>query len=341
MGKFSADVGQKFDSTCEVCPKGAYCPDEASFEPTPCVAGKWSATTGLTSSSACSSCEAGKFSRHVGQTSDSTCTICPQGSHCPTEASSDPTPCAAGTFSTATGLASASDCTPCERGSHQLQTGETSCDQCPPGSYQNDPGEINCKQCGRGTSQSLSGKTSCPKCRPGTYQNANGQEECLPCVEGFVCTAEGTEDPVACSSEDGTAEYCPPGSSTAIRCALGHYCESSHEMLECVANGNFCPEGSTHPKSCPDGNVCSLAVSCANDSIRNLWYNEPQPSGGTGGSGADLSNLPSCQPKNLTATILDGGLMKLGWEKVDCADFDAAFTATSVNGFATRSYLYR
>jgi hypothetical protein len=103
---------------------------------------------------------------------------------------------------------------------------------------------------------------------------------------------------------------------------------------------DYCPEGSTAKKNCPTDEVCSLAVSCADGSTPNLWYNTPIANGGGGGVGADLSTLPDCMTSALTATIVDAGLMRLSWGDVNCTEFDKAFTATSVNGFATRSYVY-
>jgi hypothetical protein len=108
-----------------------------------------------------------------------------------------------------------------------------------------------------------------------------------------------------------------------------------------AADAKYCPEGSAESKSCPPSSVCSLAVQCADGSTPDLWYEVPIASSGSGGTGADLSNLPDCAVSALTATIEDAGLMELGWGNVDCTDFDDAFTATSVNDFATRSYTYR
>jgi hypothetical protein len=139
------------------------------------------------------------------------------------------------------------------------------------------------------------------------YQETTGTTQCVPCLAGSVCAEEGTADPVACATTDGSAEYCPVGSTLAELCPLGHFCSGAVSKVKCsAANAEYCPEGSAKGKSCPANSVCSLAVQCADGSAPDLWYNDPIASSESGGTGADLSNLPDLAVKASSKSALDG-----------------------------------
>ena len=63
--RYYCEIGSN-RTTEYICPAGSYCP-EGSPSPTPCPAGTYSNTEGMTNSSSCTLCDPGKYCNDTGK----------------------------------------------------------------------------------------------------------------------------------------------------------------------------------------------------------------------------------------------------------------------------------
>ncbi|XP_034024624.1 signal peptide, CUB and EGF-like domain-containing protein 3 [Thalassophryne amazonica] len=141
-GSFQSSSGQ---SACDTCPPGFYC-IEGSIFPSPCPTGSVGPSAGRTSLNDCSPCPAGSFCNSTGLTEPSGpcspghfCTlgsveaapvsqrygdVCTTGHFCP-QGSGSPQSCPAGSFLPEPGASSASHCKCCPAGKYCLSPGSS------------------------------------------------------------------------------------------------------------------------------------------------------------------------------------------------------------------------
>ena len=177
-GKYSASDSK----SCIDCPAGTFSTvNSVSSVCTDCARGKYSTSSGGSSSSTCIDCSRGKYSSTLGATSSSTCQNCP-----------------AGKYSSGYAAPSLSSCSACPAGKYQASSGRSYCSNCVGGKVQEDSGKTSCENCedywvgrdiGYGTitqpkrgsySQST---TKCYPCGPGTYASPD-ESRCFQCTGG-------------------------------------------------------------------------------------------------------------------------------------------------------------
>lgn len=136
------------------------------------VAGKYSAATGATTNSTCSSCEVGKYAGAPGATS---CRICATGK---TAAATDCDLCAAGKFEEP----GATSCSICQAGKFSSTDGASACTLCAAGKYSPATGAIDV--------------AVCLDCVAGKYSQTTGAADaaaCQDCVAGKYLASEGND----------------------------------------------------------------------------------------------------------------------------------------------------
>ncbi|CAF1061349.1 unnamed protein product [Adineta steineri] len=116
IGTYGSTSGQ---STCTVCPSGAYCALAAS-NPQYCASGTYQPVTDGTSNLACLACPAGTFAPNLGV---SNCNDCPSGTYCMAGSSSTQA-CPSATYSAIPHRTSSSACLACPNNSN---IGQTTC----------------------------------------------------------------------------------------------------------------------------------------------------------------------------------------------------------------------
>ena len=232
-----------------------------------CAAGTYSATSGATTSSTCSSCPP-RSSSLSGSNSLNDC-ICNSGSSGPD--GGECTQCVAGKHKTSTGnapcllcdvgeytLAGSDTCLPCSAPLGQFcPPGSTSStgSECPAGSYCTG-GTANQEAC-PDRSNSLARSTvltactcnagwsgpnggSCTSCTAGTYKSSTGSASCALCAGDTYSDIEGAATSSTCSS-------CPLQSSSP---------SGSHALSECTCNSGYHRKNATQCNACPKGSYC-------------------------------------------------------------------------------------
>ena len=266
------------DGLCEpygLCSEGYYCPSgQSSLRPQDyiCLPG-YRCPEGSARPIAC---EAGFYQDSFGQ---GNCKTCPEGYYCDGNALnittcefgvSKPLPCPQGRYCPlGTEYADQYLCPPGTYNSFMYLTNIFRCMPCPPGQY--------CDSEGLATASGY--------CDPGYYcmSNANSSQPTDGntgdvCPPGFYCP-QGTSLPISCfigtynplSGAVGEAfcldcpggEYCNQlgQDNTTGLCSAGYYCTSSALSStptdgitgDFCPKGHFCPEGTSHPIPCPDG----------------------------------------------------------------------------------------
>eukprot|EP01043_Picozoa_sp_COSAG02_P049800 COSAG02_NODE_5041_length_4701_cov_154.801391_1_plen_289_part_00 len=179
-------------SDCYRCLAGRYQPSSRWRYGgcTACRAGRYSSSTGATSSISCTFCGVGRYSSSTGATSASSCIAC-----------------GAGRYSSSTGASSSSSCIACEAGWYSSSsTGASSCtDQCTAGRYSSDSSS-SCIGCGVGRYSSSTGGTSvgsCIDCPEGTsIEEPTGPCTTCPyadrCFGGVCSVGSGGKGCAAC-----------------------------------------------------------------------------------------------------------------------------------------------
>jgi hypothetical protein len=247
QGEFQNSTGK---SSCNTCPSGSYCPTLGVSTPSPCTPGYYclaGSKSGIETP-----CPAGTFSNSSGLSQLSQCQPCTAGSACESNALTSPnTPCSEGYYCVgnsksrapvAAGLySSTSFAMQLLYTSYVGVVGSTSYnatsiainggDICPLGHY-----------CPRGSPAPIA-------CATGTFLNATGapsDANCTRCLPGFYCPSQGLVVPVH-------------------RCPAGYFCSGGNILgTETVAQPGFYADvGSDAQKACSQGtysNRTGLAV---------------------------------------------------------------------------------
>lgn len=262
-GRASKVAGATSADTCQLCSAGKFA-GWGSATCTACPAGYYS--TSMSDFKNCSPCNAGRYSATTGATSSSACIICPRGHWCGLGTSA-PQECAAGFSLNNEGATTITDCTQCAAGTYHPDSGSAECMKCGVGMYQDKRGQTACHKCPAGTAQPIQGATeigACEKCHAGKYQPVAGRGFCVECGDGFFAPLEGNVECSKCPKgtrgtgqrgafalEDGCA-LCPAGTFNAV---------PSHTA--CTA----CPAGKTSATvgATSEGTCCSTsdATDCA------------------------------------------------------------------------------
>lgn len=264
-----------------VCPIGQYCP-EATAEAINCPAGTYGATTGLSSSSDCSTMTAGYYS--TGGQSDPTPSdkMCATGHYCPAGSRfSEEESCPEGFYRDVEGAASAADCPTCPVGKYCPRQTTTPID-CTAGSFCPE-GSSKPTFCPIGTYSSsldLESVTDCTDCPAGKYCDESGSTAPTgDCSEGFICYGKATQkDP-----RDGvTGEYCPVGgycplgTTTVIACSLGTFnpIRGATDASGCIAcdSGRYCVDAGDTTGDCYAGYFCTSGASSPTQEISPVGY---------------------------------------------------------------------
>jgi hypothetical protein len=174
----------------QTCPAGSYCYGLYNTWYTPCPAGSWSEIGN--SNPKCTPCLAGTYGPTTGLTA---CLNCLVGNYCPFENMTSVVPCPAGNYCP---VASLDSVVPCAVGMYQLNTGSTSCIYCPVGTYQDNPtvGATSCPACAAGSynpSTGMTTVTACVTCPVGTWQPNTGSSACIICPGRYVVQTEYTD----------------------------------------------------------------------------------------------------------------------------------------------------
>ena len=245
-GTFQNSTGQ---SSCLPCTAGNYCPGFGSSSETTCTAGNYCPA----GSNKPTPCQAGTFSASTGLTAQSGCTACTAGKYCESHGLTAVTgDCAAGYFCEANAISSmpSNDSAnyefgPCKRGHYcPPQTGAANA--CPNGTYFDGLG--------------ADAESDCKPCLPGQYCEGTGNE--VPdgdCTAGYYCP--GGDNSTTPTTECAAGQYCPAGSSMATSCPAGTYSDTARasSCTTCPA-GKYCPLGTSSiagtNQDCPVGAYC-------------------------------------------------------------------------------------
>ncbi len=300
------------------CPMGHYCSNGEVFA---CPAGRFGASSGLSSLALCGQCEAGYFCPLASNSSrafpcGAARVFCPAGSGAPQ-------PVTPGYFTQPAGHPSTPAQAAAESGA--LRGSQA---PCPPGYY--------CTTSGL--------PSPCPAGRYGSVQGEENPQCTDVCAPGFFCPPGSTSaHPRPCGS---SAVFCPPGStsprpvplgyystgtspafpalaaanatrSSVVACGAGWWCrggvafecppgrygaspmQSSPECSGVCAHGHFCPPGSTHATPYRCGDVYAVLV----DVLSSLPAQAALLAGSGGGLDTDAFPLapPGYSPRALAA----------------------------------------
>ena len=235
------------------CPLGYYCPASTST-PIFCPSGTAGLTTGLNSSSSCTSCPSGTYCSQPGLlVADGNCVLgyicaagstvstgsstCPSGGYCqpgfPTQRA-----CPPGTFNPDTGAKDITSCGSCDAGyycyGNETVAFQRSCSagyNCPVGSYWS---QMNISTPGYYSLAASSVQTSCPI---GTFNYLYAQSSCTNCTAGFYCPSKGMTYPTICPA----GSYCVANSTTYTACPAGTF--SAVNGLTQMSNCTYCTGG--------------------------------------------------------------------------------------------------
>ena len=323
-GTFTSATEQ---TACTSCTAGSSCPSSSTSAPTACVAGKYCptgtvtpyycpqgtfrASTGATVVGDCTPCTAGSYCLTIGLTAVTAscaagfyCTLgafhampayvsnvagvsvfgpCPTGSYC-VSPTTTAVQCLAGTYSPSTCNTQLSDCYSCTPGKYcdtaglaapandctagyYCDTGATTATkaQCQAGYYcpTGSPKQI---KCAGGQYQTAVGQSSCTACTAGNYCPV-GASSLTPCVAGYYCLA---------STEDYKKYPCAPGSfsntaslqidTACTPCTAGSYCTNyglTAVTGGCTA-GYYCKAGNRFatPITSAEGGKCTSGQIC-------------------------------------------------------------------------------
>jgi hypothetical protein len=306
------------------CIAGYYCPP-GTIDPQPCSAGTYMPTRFAEAQTDCLPCPAGWACESTGMYRYDV-VQCRAGYFC-TEGSTQRAPdagiCPVGHYC----VAGSAVALPCVPGTYQNSEGQTSCEACSPGKYcPSGSSDITNNVCPKG--YYCPEGTTYPELYPcpiGTYNMLVGQtssDACIGCPTGYYCPYEAFGDdpkdattpykcaagfyctggspvakPAANSGYGGRCvegEYCPEGSSAAIKCDPGYYCPNQEMAAPKGAckGGYYCIEGATKPTPTDgvEGDICSEQNYCPPGS-----YQQSNCPAGTYLPYEGASSLAECQ----------------------------------------------
>lgn len=230
-GKYSITTGASTSDKCLACPRGSFS-SAGSDRCVECDAGKYAGgSSAATSDDACSDCSVGKWS---------------------SKGAIECTDCDIGKSTDSKGASSPSECEPCPVGTF-MPSGSTACQVCQSGRY-NDKANmavIECEDCPAGTYNNDAGtnanrhdqESDCSACPTGKYQDDNGSTECKLCPSGTFAAA-------------GTSGF--KSFSECAVCGSGKYSETSNNGLSCTN----CPSGKFLEDNGSDKNLHSSSSKC-------------------------------------------------------------------------------
>lgn len=271
-------------TTGDKCPKGHYCP-AGSQSPIPCPKGTYNGLYSSTSDTACSSCPPKYYCGGAGLAKATG--LCSAGFYC-SGGNYEKMPasgkCTAGHYCPEGSSAEKN----CVVGYYQDRTLQSACKKCPEGYYCSSEETVDptfceagyyCPEastdhlpCAAGTYSNVEGRikaSQCTNCPPGKYCLGGKSAPDGDCTAGYYCLGAATKASPTEDAEGGICPkgfYCPAGSTSAIKCTPGMYCNAkglSEPFDDCLA-GYYCLEGSTTNKPtdgivgaiCPAGYYC-------------------------------------------------------------------------------------
>lgn len=270
---FSCPAGKYVsDFTCKSCTvPGYFCPAGASKSPTEyaCPAGKYGATTPIGTVDECQPCLPGRYSSASGLTS--ACSgQCSPGKYSTESGRRTDTEClgrcSPGKYSTIPGLTSDNECLGrCSAGKYSSKTGLTEdnqCEECSKGKYSSEIGlttdQACLGKCAAGKYSDITGLTNqmeCKVCSVNKYQNELGQRQCKGCPDDKIiqdtATASKHDNVNDCQEQIPVCmsfEYLENNSCFA--CPQKHFCDGTSYQL--CSPGFFCP-GLGEKTPCPAG----------------------------------------------------------------------------------------
>jgi len=250
-----------------LCTPGGYCDTTTLPAPKPCPAGRYGATSGLSSQTCTGPCDAG-YVCPAGSiekavipcppgtfcpTGSGAAQICPAGYYCGAKSAAG-TPCPIGTYNPDTERVSlVHACRPCPPGKMcGLGTAEPA--PCPLGNFC--PGGTDIRGALEGTYCDELGRTSPKDCPPGTYNpdiNSIPVTKCKPCEGGTFDSGSGQR---SCRNTCPKGSFCP-SPKTMIAYPVP---ETGVSVYPNAVNGTITlPIGSTEPTPCPMGSYCSTS----------------------------------------------------------------------------------
>ncbi|CUE73353.1 membrane-associated protein, putative [Bodo saltans] len=283
----SQALGCVANVTCpsRACPVGNSCPQRTlvtpvltihgatrvggSITPTPCAAGFYSTSTGL---SGCMHCPAG-FYCLAGTEAQPNPIICPVGAYCPPGTGTVLPLCPAGSFNPIQGLNSSTQCQLCTPPRVCSSRGMSSPGGICAAGYYCGGGAID--PYGRtgvlGGPQAVYGRDKLGRtiCPPGYYCPA-GASTPLACNAGTYNPRVGGTNlrhPACCATVVSIAQcqggdctsghYCPNATATPIPCPAGTLASTvGASSCPLCPEGYYCPLGTTTPIICPPGRYC-------------------------------------------------------------------------------------
>jgi hypothetical protein len=130
LNRFTGSCSEKEPCVTTPCPAGSFCPSDGMSVPSPCSPGNYCP---FNKSTAPTPCPDGNYCPESGISS-------PPGYYCPTS-TVNPSPCPANTFSPSWGIPQLYQCTPCSDG-QTSKAGAATCDSCAPSAF--DPDKFKC-----------------------------------------------------------------------------------------------------------------------------------------------------------------------------------------------------
>jgi hypothetical protein len=299
---------------CTACGQGTYKETVGSAFCDQCVAGKYSAATGQSSSATCQNCVAGKYSTVIASTDISNCLDCEAGKYSAEAGRSICDNCTANSYSPSASIVMSScicnsgyakngtipftcrSINPCDQG--YTGPGDGLCTACAAGSYKPTVGSVACTLCGvntYGTTLGAISNTSCIAC-PGNSTSVGGSDKpnlCF-CEAGY----EQTKDFNAC-----------------IECRPGFYDNITnwHECSMCGGGLYSAFWGAKGPETCKEcgagtwsnigGATCQLCPPNTNSSVRSAFLTDCKCiAGATGQDGQTCQFCESNTYKSVTGS---------------------------------------
>lgn len=248
--------------TCSVCQSGKYVSEQKDSCQN-CPSGYYRSTTETTCSicpigqfseldehgtSPCANCVSGKYTTEEGQSSCKNCDdtsghLCDDCSAGKKQVGSTCIDCQPGKFS----VTAQTICQTCSTGFYQDEHAGTFCKGCQYGEYQNEESQLTCKKCPFGYFQPIDRQGACHKCVTGQYANEEGLQNCKSCPSGHYTDSIGSTSSVECKA-------CPKG-----------YFEFQGSCSSCQESNYQDVEAQTNCKSCPQGEISSIASTNVSD----------------------------------------------------------------------------